>query len=107
MFVMFSEPAPGFLSKARLYFPAHRARLEEFHGRGGLLGAVHWRTAGRKLHGPIHHAEAAEEFVTDDPVRRQRRGRPLAHPGMGRRLQLIRDSHAVLGAATDENGSAC
>jgi uncharacterized protein len=68
MFVMFYEPAPSFLSKARLHFPAHRARLEEFHRRGVLLGAGPLENPrdGSSM-GLFTKREAAEEFVKDDP----------------------------------------
>jgi uncharacterized protein YciI len=68
MFVMFHEPAPNFLPKARLHFPAHRARLEEFHGRGVLLGAgpLEDPRDGSSM-GLFTTREAAEEFIKDDP----------------------------------------
>jgi hypothetical protein len=33
--VSFYDLAPGALAKLKEHFPAHRARLEEFHARGG------------------------------------------------------------------------
>jgi hypothetical protein len=35
--VLFYEPADDVASKAPAHFPAHQARLEEFHARGDLL----------------------------------------------------------------------
>ena len=37
--VMFYEMAPGAPSQLKNHFPAHRARLDEFHARGVLLAA--------------------------------------------------------------------
>ena len=36
-YVLFYESADDVLSKAPPHFPAHRARLDEFHARGDLL----------------------------------------------------------------------
>src|SRR5262249_25340254 len=36
-YVVFYQSAPDVVSKARLHFPAHRARYEDFHARGTLL----------------------------------------------------------------------
>jgi len=38
-FVSFYEMAPEALSKVADYFPAHRARLDDFHTRGVILGS--------------------------------------------------------------------
>ena len=35
--VSFYDLAPGALAKLKDHFPAHRARLEEFHARGLLI----------------------------------------------------------------------
>ena len=37
--VSFYEMAPDALSQVMTHFPAHRARLDEFHARGVLLAA--------------------------------------------------------------------
>ena len=37
--VSFYELAPGALAKLKDHFPAHRARLEDFHARGLLIAA--------------------------------------------------------------------
>ena len=37
--VSFYEMAPDALSKVAAYYPAHRARLDEFYARGVLLAA--------------------------------------------------------------------
>ena len=36
-YVLFYESADDVLSKAPSHFPAHQARLEEFHARGDIL----------------------------------------------------------------------
>lgn len=42
--VSFYEMAPGALSKVMTDFPAHRARLDEFHARGVSLRLVRLAT---------------------------------------------------------------
>ena len=37
--VLFYDSADDVLAKAQVHFPAHFARLQEFHGRGELLAA--------------------------------------------------------------------
>jgi hypothetical protein len=37
--VSFYEMAPDALSKIMVHYPAHRARLDEFHARGVILAA--------------------------------------------------------------------
>lgn len=66
--VVFYESAPGLADKAPLHMAAHRARWQEFAGRGDLL-----------MIGPFDNAQedgamavfitrkAAEEFVRGDP----------------------------------------
>jgi uncharacterized protein YciI len=55
-------------SKAPPLFPAHRARLDEFHGRGDLLmvGTFGDPQAEGSM-GIFTSREAVEEFVKDDP----------------------------------------
>src|SRR5690348_11494026 len=67
-YVLFYESADDVAAKAPAQFPAHKARLDEFHARGDLLlvgtfadpqrdGSMSvWRTR-----------EAAEEFAREDP----------------------------------------
>ena len=40
--VSFYEMAPDALSKLKTHYPAHRARLDEFHARGVVLAAGLW-----------------------------------------------------------------
>jgi uncharacterized protein YciI len=65
--VMFYEVAPDGLPKARLYYEAHRARLNDFHARGSLLMAGPFANPAEGAMGVFTSREAAEEFIRDDP----------------------------------------
>ena len=65
--LMFYETTPEGLAKARQHFPAHRARLDEFHQRGVLLMAGPYGNPPVGALGVFATREAAEEFVKDDP----------------------------------------
>jgi uncharacterized protein len=65
--VMFYEVAPDGLAKARAYFAAHRARLDEFRARGTLLLAGPFANPAEGALGIFTNREAAEEFVQGDP----------------------------------------
>jgi uncharacterized protein YciI len=65
--VCFYEMAPGALSKVATHFPAHRARLDEFHGRGVLLAAGPLGNPPEGAMAIFTTREAAEEFVKGDP----------------------------------------
>ena len=67
-YVMLYESADDVASKAPPHFPAHKARLDEFHARGDLLMVVTFgdpQTQGSMA--IFRTREAAEEFVRDDP----------------------------------------
>ena len=66
-YVMFYETAPDGLAKAREHFPAHRARLDEFHSRGVLLMAGPLMNPTDTALGVFTSREAAESFIKDDP----------------------------------------
>ena len=66
-FVSFYEMAPGALSRVMAHFPAHRARLDEFHARGTLLGAGPLGNPPEGAMAIFTAREAAEEFVKGDP----------------------------------------
>ena len=66
-YVIFYETAPGGLEKARIHYPAHRARLGAFHARGSLLMAGPWVNPTDGAIGIFTSREAAEEFIRDDP----------------------------------------
>lgn len=65
--VSFYEMAPGALSEIANHFPAHRARLEEFHARGVLLSAGPLGNPPEGAMGIFTTREAAEEFIKGDP----------------------------------------
>jgi len=67
-YVMLYESADDVASKAPPHFPAHKARLDEFHARGDLLMVGTFgdpQTQGSMA--IFRTREAAEEFVRDDP----------------------------------------
>lgn len=67
-YVMLYESADDVYETAPVHFPAHRARLDEFHARGTLLMAGAFAdplTQGSM--GIFTTREAAEEFVAGDP----------------------------------------
>lgn len=66
-FVMFYETDLEKLPLARLYFPGHRARLEEFRARGTLLMAGPFANPADGAIGIFTEKEAAEEFIAGDP----------------------------------------
>jgi len=59
--------APGALAKLKEHYPAHRARLEEFHARGVLLAAGPLGNPPESAMGIFASREAAEEFIKGDP----------------------------------------
>jgi len=65
--VMFYEVALDGLSKAPLYYEAHRARLNEFHERGELLMAGPFANPAEGALGVFTSREAAEKFIEGDP----------------------------------------
>ena len=66
-FVSFYEMAPGALPKLMEHFPAHRARLEEFHARGDLIAAGPLGNPPEGAMGIFASREAAEAFIKEDP----------------------------------------
>jgi len=65
--VMFYEVAPDAMAKARIHYPAHRARLDEFHARGVLLMAGPFSNPAEGALGIFTSRAAAEEFIRGDP----------------------------------------
>ena len=67
-FVLLYESAEDVASKAPPHFPAHRARLEEFHARGELemVGTFEDPQAQGSM-AIFGTREGAEEFVAGDP----------------------------------------
>lgn len=67
-FVLFYEAADDVLETAPTQFPAHSARLDEFHTRGELLLVGTWEDdIERGSMSVFASREAAEAFVADDP----------------------------------------
>ena len=67
-YVLFYDSADDVASKAPAHFPAHTARLDEFHARGDLLMVGTFANA--QVDGSMaifRTREAAEEFATGDP----------------------------------------
>lgn len=64
---MLYEVSGDGLGKAMAHFPAHRARLDEFHARGVLLMAGPLGNPPEGALGIFTHREAAEEFIRGDP----------------------------------------
>jgi hypothetical protein len=66
--VAFYESADDFAAKAQALFPAHKARLDEFHAAGDLLMVGTFgdpRTQGSMA--VFTGREAAEKFIEGDP----------------------------------------
>lgn len=67
-YVLFYESAADVASKAPAHFPAHRARLMDFHARGSLLMVGTFANPQEEGSMAIFTTrEAAEEFVKEDP----------------------------------------
>lgn len=66
-FISFYDVAPTALPKLKEHFPAHRARLEEFHARGVLIAAGPLGNPPASALGIFTSREAAEEFIQGDP----------------------------------------
>jgi uncharacterized protein YciI len=67
-YVLFNTSADDVLSKAPAHFPAHRARLEDFHARGTLLAVgTFGNPQDEGSMGIFTTREAAEEFAREDP----------------------------------------
>ena len=67
-YVLFYDSDPDGITKAPLHFPAHFARLQEFHARGELLmvGAFS-RPVEEGSMAIFATRDAAEAFAKDDP----------------------------------------
>lgn len=64
---MFYETDLEKLPLARLHFPAHKARLDEFKAKGTLLMAGPFANPSDGAIGIFTSREAADEFIGDDP----------------------------------------
>jgi uncharacterized protein len=67
-YVLFYESADDVASKAPAHFPAHKARLDEFHARGDLLLLGTFADPQKDGSMSVFRTrEAAEEFAREDP----------------------------------------
>jgi uncharacterized protein YciI len=66
-YVSFYDVAPGALSKVMEHFPAHRARLDEFHARGELIAAGPLGMPPTGAMAIFTSRESAEAFIQGDP----------------------------------------
>jgi uncharacterized protein len=66
-YLLFYEPVDDVLAKAPAHFPAHSARLDEFHSQGTLLMVGTFADPQEGSMSIFTTREAAEEFVKDDP----------------------------------------
>ncbi len=67
-YVVFYDSADDVGSKAPAHFPAHSARLQEFHARGTLLLVGTFGSPQEEGSMAVFSSrEAAEEFVKGDP----------------------------------------
>jgi uncharacterized protein YciI len=67
-YVLFYESGDDVASNAPPHFPAHKARLDEFHARGDLLLVGTFADAQKDGSMSVFRTrEAAEEFATGDP----------------------------------------
>ena len=67
-YVLFYETADGGIANAPVLFPAHKVRLDKFHGRGTLLMVGTFADAQHDGSMAIFTTrDAAEEFARDDP----------------------------------------
>ena len=68
VFVVFYSSADDVASTAPAHFPAHKARLDEFHARGELLMVGTFADPQAQGSMSIFRTrQAAEEFVAGDP----------------------------------------
>jgi uncharacterized protein len=66
-YALFYESADDVLSKAPAHFPAHKARLDDFHARGVLLMVGTFGDPQEGSMAIFTTRDAAEEFVREDP----------------------------------------
>ena len=66
-YIAFYEVDPDALPNVMAHFPAHRARLDDFHARGLVIAAGPLGNPPEGAMGIFTSREAAEEFVAGDP----------------------------------------
>ena len=65
--VSFYDMAEGAMPNVMTHFPAHRARLDDFHARGLLIAAGPLGNPPEGAMAIFTTREAAEEFIEGDP----------------------------------------
>ena len=65
--VCFYDMAEGAIANVMTHFPAHRARLDDFHTRGLLIAAGPLGNPPEGALAIFTTREAAEEFIAGDP----------------------------------------
>jgi uncharacterized protein YciI len=65
--VVIYHSAPEAFATAPVHFPAHKARLDEFHRRGELLAVGTWADPREGAMAVFRTRAAAEAFVAGDP----------------------------------------
>jgi uncharacterized protein len=66
-YVVFYDLADGAMPLAQQHYPAHRARLDEFHERGDLLSVGTFSDEPMGAMAVFASREAADEFMAEDP----------------------------------------
>lgn len=66
-FVAFYDMAPGALANVMTHFPAHRARLDDFHEKGLVIAAGPLGNPPEGAMAIFPTRESAEEFIAGDP----------------------------------------
>jgi uncharacterized protein YciI len=66
-FVLLYHPEPTAMAKAQQLFPAHRARLDDFHARGLLLHVGPFADRSRGAMGIFTSRQACDDFIREDP----------------------------------------
>jgi len=66
-YVLFYDLAEGAMDLAMQHYPAHRARLDQFHERGDLLSVGTWTDAPMGAMAVFASREAVDEFTSADP----------------------------------------
>lgn len=66
-YVLLYETDPGQMAAAQAHFPAHKARLDEFHAAGTLLLVGAFENPVDGAMGIFTTREAAEAFMAEDP----------------------------------------
>ena len=83
-YVLTYELAEGAQALAMEHFPAHRARIDEFHERGALLLVGTFADEPVGAMGVFTTRDAVDDFMAGDPLPPQRCRRAPPGAGVGR-----------------------